>query len=383
MGELHRIPITTRQDLQRTTVEDHVAKGVDPSLLIVRRTTGSTGEPLSVRRTWPEEQVLNFARFRAVRSFGLRWNDIIAVPRIPVPHHPRDHYLPRRIADWFHFYRKTLVDVSAGVDAGTQILRDMPEVLMGWPTVLCHVADQWKLAVRQSGAAPKRPRFIISGGEMMTPFARRYITETFGSRVFDMFGAHEFSLVAWECVETGEYHTSDETMAIEVLADGRPAQPGEEGVLVATTLHSFAMPFIRYRLGDVVTQGREACACGQPYSTITAIRGRIADQFPLPNGRVIHPQDIARVSAIAGDWIRQLQVTQESVGRLTLRVASFRDPTADELAKLRAELTRLLSDAVTLDIVLVSEIALGPDGKFRVFQSLVRNDAATSSAEPP
>lgn len=379
MADLGRIPVTTRQDLQRTTVSDQVAEGVDPSKLIVRRTTGSTGEPLSVRRTWTEEQILNFARFRALRSYGLRWSDIIAVPRIPVPHHPRDHYVPRLIADAFHFYRKTLVDVRADLDAGSQLCESQPEVVMGWPSVLSQVADQWRAASTKSGGKCKPPRFILSGGEMLTPSAKRHISETFGAPVYDMVGAHEFSLVAWECGKTGAFHLSDETIAIEILTDGRPAKPGEAGVLVGTTLHSFAMPFIRYRLGDVVTRGDDVCGCGQPYSTITTINGRIADQFPLPHGRVIHPQDIARVAAIAANWIRQLQVVQESAEHMTLRFATLRQPDETEMAKLRAELESLLGSGVKLDIVLVPELLPGPDGKFRVFQSNARGVSISST----
>lgn len=40
-------------------------------------------------------------------------------------------------------------------------------------------------------------------------------------------------------------------MIVEVINDGRPVAIGEWDELVATGLHSFGMPFIRYRLGDI------------------------------------------------------------------------------------------------------------------------------------
>jgi phenylacetate-coenzyme A ligase PaaK-like adenylate-forming protein len=46
---------------------------------------------------------------------------------------------------------------------------------------------------------------------------------------------------------------------LEVLTGDRPAEEGEEGELVATSLFSYAMPFIRYRMGDMVVRGPTPC----------------------------------------------------------------------------------------------------------------------------
>jgi phenylacetate-coenzyme A ligase PaaK-like adenylate-forming protein len=70
-------------------------------------------------------------------------------------------------------------------------------------------------------------------------------------------------------------HTCDEAALVEVVHDGRPAADGEQGDVVATALHSYAMPFIRYRLGDIVTRGEQSCACGLPFATIGTIQGRM------------------------------------------------------------------------------------------------------------
>ena len=81
---------------------------------------------------------------------------------------------------------------------------------------------------------------------------RRHITETFAAPVFNLYASNEFNVIAWECQETGELHTCDDGVIIEVLKDGRPAAAGERGEVVGTNLHSFAMPLIRFRLGDII-----------------------------------------------------------------------------------------------------------------------------------
>ena len=71
-----------------------------------------------------------------------------------------------------------------------------------------------------------------------------------------------------------------------------PAAEGERGEVVVTALHSFAVPFIRYRLEDSVVKGKDACACGKLFSTIRSILGRTSEYFPLPDGRELHAYDL-------------------------------------------------------------------------------------------
>ena len=367
-ADLIRIPITSRGDIQSTSIEDRLAKGVDQGKLIVRQTTGSSGQCLFVMRTWAEEQVLNLMRWRALRAYGLKLSDVIAVPRVPIGRHRRDYPLPRRIADAIGFYRKDLLDLTTVDDASRILIEREPEVIMGWPTILADLAPRWH-ALRAPNTKP--PKFIISGGEMLSGHARAQISEGFETRVYDMMGAHEFSLLAAECPVTGEYHMSDETVYAEVIVDGRRAESGEEGELVVTGLHSMAMPFIRYNLGDIVVQGSSQCTCGSPFSTIRSIKGRTGEYFNLPEGRRVHPQDIVRMAFIAAKWIRQLQVVQINPSYLELYVVPVRPPSDEEIRTIKEAIKKVLWNVATLEVVIVPEIPTTYDTKFRVHRSLI------------
>ncbi|HEX6574046.1 MAG TPA: hypothetical protein VF042_03670 [Gemmatimonadaceae bacterium] len=366
-ADLVRLPISGRTEVQNASVESRLAKGVDPDKMIVRKTTGSSGQCLIVMRTWSEEQVLNLMRWRVIRSYGLKLRDVIAVPRVPIGRHPRDYPLPRRIADKIGFYRKDLIDLATIDDASKILIEREPEVVMGWPTILEDLAPRWKALKTPS---TRDPKFIISGGEMLSTIARARIAEGFGAPVYDMMGAHEFSLVAWQCNESGLYHFSDETVYAEVIVDGRRAKPGEEGELVVTGLHSFAMPFIRYNLGDLIVQGPEQCECGSPFSAFRHIQGRAGEYFPLREGRRVHPQDIVRMSFIAASWIRNLQIVQVSLDRLELHVVPTREPSADEIALIKREVAKVLWGVATLDVVMIPEIPKNYELKYRVHRTL-------------
>jgi phenylacetate-CoA ligase len=142
--------------------------------------------------------------------------------------------------------------------------------------------------------------------------------------------------------------------------------------VVVTNLHSYAMPFIRYRLADVATRGAEQCACGRPFATIRSLRGRMIDYFPLPDGRVLHPYQILdSFMPEVEPWIRQYQMVQDLPNRIVLSLV----PTAAPATPVDHQITRkvrpLLGPSVEFQIRLCDEIPLGPGGKFRHSRSLI------------
>ena len=292
VADLSMIPITSKKDLQSLPLEEVVSRGVDPKHLIDHTTSGSSGEPITIRRTWLEHNILALFRVRAaMHEPGLRIRDRQASIVLIRPTHPCDNQLPIKIIRSLGLLRKVQINCLSPPEDIVRTLRDLrPDVLTGFSGVISRISQ----IICDDDRAVIRPRIVIVGGEILTPLMQAQITETFAAPVFDFYASHEFGLIAWECKETGEFHTCDDSMIVEVLKDGRLAVPGERGELIGTNLHSFAMPFIRYSLGDIVTKGLETCRCGQPFSTISAIQGRMIDYFPLPGGRMIHPYEIGR-----------------------------------------------------------------------------------------
>jgi phenylacetate-CoA ligase len=189
-------------------------------------------------------------------------------------------------------------------------------------------------------------------------------------------------VLGWECATTGVMHTSDDSTIVEVLVDGRPAEPGETGEVVATNLHAFASPFLRYRQGDLATRGATPCACGQSFATIREIQGREIDLLPLPDGRVLHPYSVVKALKQTGNgWYRQLQITQERTDRLVVRLVPAEEEQSRRLDAARSVIEPLLGEGVELEIRFVANIPLEPGGKFRVSRSLVR--AAREPAASP
>jgi phenylacetate-CoA ligase len=370
--DLNLIPITSKQDLRAQPLAKIVARGLDPNTLLTRTTSGSSGEPFTIRRTWLEQSVQYLHRLRAAHDLGAWLGDRTASVGVVRPADPNDRKLIGRTLHALGVKRTLIIDGLQPVEVVTAMLREFrPNLLTGLPGMLCRVAEH----VVAQGIRDISPRLVVVGGEVLTPVMRRRLEEAFAAPVRETYGSHEFPLLGWECQTTGNFHICDDGSIVEVLHEGRPVKPGERGEVVATNLHAYAMPFIRYRLGDVVTKGDDHCSCGQPFSTIRAIQGRMIDYFRLPEGRVLHPYQIISSFIAGGDsWIRQYQLLQERTDRIVLRVLPVQQPAPELIARLERSVLPLLGPDVEFKVLVVDDLPLEQTGKFRPSRSLVHSE---------
>jgi phenylacetate-CoA ligase len=370
VADIARLSMVDRATMQALPPSEAVASGYDVQRLIMHRTSGSSGRPLEIRRTWAEERTYSLLRYRALRRVGLRVGDrrvmVVQVRR----RHPRNRDWAQGLVRRAGLLRRTEVDALQPVeDIFTELVRLRPDVLTGYPGVLLRLAS----LLDQADRPRIRPRLLITGAEVLTPHARQRIALAFGAIVRETYASYEAPAIGWECAATGNFHVAEEGVILEVVtADGRPARPGEAGEVVVTPLHSFAMPFIRYRLGDIVTQGEPECPCGTWRATIRTIEGRMMDYFPLANGRTVHPLTLSSAAVDAGRaWLGQYQLTQERPDHLVFRVVPRVPPSLEDLSRLEAAILDGTGPGITLAVQLVPEIPLEASGKFRLSRSLV------------
>ncbi len=373
VADLPAIPISDKNDLRAVRARDLVAGGLDPERLLRVTTSGVSGEPFTVRRTRLEKRLMAGFWMRAHRHLGARTSDRVAVVRFLRTGVGHDPTPDRRLANAFGRFRHRMVDCTREASDILRVLRDYrPDTLMAYAGVLMRLAEEMTDADRRV----LRPRLVMAGGEVLTPAMRRHIRQAFGAPVYGLYGAHELNLIAWDCPPTGEMHTCDDGVILEVIRDGRPAAPGEQGEPVVTNLHSYAMPFIRYRLGDIVTQGLPACACGAPFATIRAVLGRTIDYFPLPDGRRMHPNQITRALYRDAPWLYHYQVVQKRKDLVVLRAVARPAPAPEQLRLLEDRVRSVLGPTVTFHTEIVSALPASSGGKTRALVSEVPRDEA-------
>ncbi len=374
--DLRLISLTSKDDLRMRPLREILAAGVNPRKLVSLKTSGSSGKPFTILRSPLEEHLINMFRIRARGQIGVRISDRIACVH-EEPLGGRKRGLPGHIRQALGIYRDYQVN---GLQSGENIIRDLerlkPDVLAGYPSSLGHAA----VSLTETSVSGIPPRLVITGGEVLSSSVRDCIQKGFGAPVFDNYGAHEFNLLAWECPKRGIYHICDDNVIVEILNNGRPVAAGETGEVVATALHSYTMPFIRYRTGDIATRGTDRCQCGQPFSTLLHIKGRSVDYFRLPGNRYVHPYEITGplIDHESG-WIFQHQMVQESEDNVILKIAPLREPKREDLERLKRLGEHKLGPEVAFTIELVEDFPVEPGKRFSPYLCLLNRKPEQTS----
>jgi phenylacetate-CoA ligase len=346
---------------------ERLAVGVAETALTSRLTSGSTGQPFRVSRTRTEEWILGAIRARGNFASGLTPRDRVVV--LQEGSFVGTRRLPGRVAQRLGLFRGMVVDPSRPPEAVAAALVALaPDVVAGYTSALAGVAR--KLGGDWGGATPLRT--VRSGGEVLSPVVRRRIEAGFGAPVRDHYGAFEFNQLATECRDgSGLMHLNELGSILEVLEDGQPVGVGERGEVVITGLHSYAMPFLRYRNGDLAVRGPSPCACGWPGSTIESIDGRVVEHFLLPRGRWLHPVCIiGPMLKLELAWVERHQVVQERENVVVMRIEPLRPPLAHEVHALETIGREVLGSEVRFRVELVDDLAPAPGQKSRPFVSL-------------
>lgn len=241
------------------------------------------------------------------------------------------------------------------------------------PDYLISVASNVQALARhcaREGLRPSRLKEVRTYGEALHPDARAEIAAAWGVPLTDLYSCREAGYLALQCPQHEHYHVQAEGVYLEILrADGSSCVPGETGQVVITGLHNFAMPLIRYAIGDHAEVGM-SCDCGRTLPVIRRIHGRVRNMLRLPDGGVRYPRfgetQFARIAPV-----RQFQVVERSLREIEVALVVARELDVDEEGALRALVTKNLGAVFDIRFSYHDEIERLPSGKYEDFRSEV------------
>jgi phenylacetate-CoA ligase len=208
---------------------------------------------------------------------------------------------------------------------------------------------------------------VVTMGEVCGDDLRGAIRAAWNVPVQDAYSSQEVGYMALQCPEHEHYHLQSESALVEVLDEsGAPCPPGGLGRIVATPLHNFAMPLIRYEVGDLAEVGAP-CPCGRGLPVVTRIAGRVRNMLRLPDGGLVWPRlSEGTYREIAP--IRQYQVAQVGPETLEVRLVPERPLTADEENAIRDKINGRIGHVFEIVFDYPAEIQRGPSGKYEDFR---------------
>ncbi len=211
-----------------------------------------------------------------------------------------------------------MMNIKTDIDEQARWLNgQQPNYLISHPSNIYALA---KLCIEQ-GITLTRLDQVRTFGEVVTPELREICRKAWGAPVVDAYSAEEVGYIALQCPESEGYHILSESLFVEILdGEGRGCSAGEVGRVVITSLHNFAMPLLRYEIGDYAEVG-DKCACGRGLPVLRRIMGRQRNLITLPGGKQHWP------SFPEESWghiapIRQIQLVQKTLDKITVRLVA-------------------------------------------------------------
>jgi len=358
---LEQFPIMDRWGLveQRERFVANNALRYSPRLV---QTGGTTGKPVRLYLSGPTRARWNMMALLRYQWAGWRGGDRTVV--FGTSYGDPVGTIPVDVASWVDratgrlFLNGARVTTEQVVSFARMTFEFHPQFILGFPSLLVLLAREV-----QALGLRVRPRAVLTGGELLSEAHRDYLTQTFGCPVFDWYNMWENVATAIQC-ERGTYHFIPELSYVEILRNGRPAQPGEVGEVVGTHLENYGMPLIRYNMNDLASPIGSPCECGRNLLSITLIGGKGRDLIVTPRGFVLLPARQVTAKLDPPIRIEKLQFYQERKEEVLIRIVRGAGHNEDDTRRLLAQIDRMLEGAVVLRSEYVDDIPRTPSGKF-------------------
>src|SRR3972149_3254299 len=363
VADLRHIPVTDKAAMRELSVEEKTARNIDLNKCLKLFTSGSTGMPAHLYFTHEDFKVLDMVYLRSFLENGLKFNYKRAFVLDPHGFETKSR--------WYHYLGLArYVNISCFLEPADQIniLRKVkPDFIHGYPSSLKLIAEQ----IIESGENGLRPKLVSTAAELLDRKGRGLIENGFGVKIYDRYAASEARNIAWECSEHNGYHINIDTLVVEFLKDGKDAAYGERGDIVITNLYSYAMPFIRYKIGDVGIPSERKCPCGRELPLMEIMEGRDEDFIVLKGGGVVSPMVVTgTLDHITG--IKQFRVVQEDMDTVSAVLARGEGFNSDTIFKGEKALKGILGDDIKIRCEAVEDIHREPSGKVRAVISKVK-----------
>lgn len=316
LDDLKKIPLLTK-DILRKNFGNLIAKNARKYNPFLCKTSGTSGEPVRFYLD-RSSNVLEFCYYWRHWSWaGYRLGTRFAEFSI-------HHFINTGIKEVAHFSRAinrlalnpSQISYENIGRFAEKIKKYKPLFLKGSPSTVYIFA----ILLEKRRIADLSFKAIFTTGESQLSYQREKIEKVFNCKILDSYGHMERTVAVSQCT-SGRYHVHSEYGILEIDKNERLSSDGKTvGDVIGTSLHNFAMPFIRYKTGDLAEVAPECnkCECKRALPVIERIHGRSQDLIFTADGRFI-----TNLFVLFNLWsgISWFQFIQEDANSFRLKLA--------------------------------------------------------------
>jgi len=359
--DLEKLPMLTKS-VVKSNWEDFKPARLSRMKYVDKATGGSTGTPFAYRMGKQDLMMSICHQIRGWNYLGYEFGDRMVMMGgssltmgIRTSASRRLHEMVRnvRILSSFDMTDESMHDYAAIINSYR------PKYVFGYSSSL-HFFSEW---LARNGVNIHTPRAIFTTAERLFPKARASIEKVFGCNVYDSYGLNDGGVSAIECDKREGLHISTERALMEVVNENLHQLSKGNGRILATGLHNFALPFIRYDTGDFATITDDKCSCGRGFKLLKEIQGREQEMLVTPEGKHVHGEFFTHIFwEVVG--VQEFQVVQDRIDHLTIKVVPEQGFDRSELEKVR-RLVNVRSPGWVIDFKEVDRIDRASSGKYR------------------
>jgi phenylacetate-CoA ligase len=356
------IPITGKSAVRGDAARfycDVIPPGDGP--VQTKHTSGSTGEPLHIRKTRRAFSINDLENARLREGWDLEAHLSVAFVKNPQDDRPTGTEKEQTLENGGRMWTLHTVDTRQAFE---HLRRTAATAVVIFPSVLLGA-----LECAAEASVPLPLRLALTFSEVVPDELRELVRAIPGCRLADQYGCVEAGLIAVQCPLCDAYHPAGRHLLLELITDeGRPAGPGEMGRVIVTPFFNRAMPLVRYETGDYALVAEQG-GCPRAPVSLARILGRRQNLFRLPDGRRIMPRLPSRIADRLA--LRRFKLFQRTPSELEFHYVPL-DPRGEVAATaVQAYVDMYMAPGFTVRCVKVSEIPRAASGKYLMHESFV------------
>ncbi len=361
LNDLEKIPILTKEEILNN-LNELTNQSCQKSNLIPTTTGGSTAAPMKffIDNRW--EACNMSAAYRSWGWAGYNLGDKLAY-LWGATQDLNDYSQKEKIKNYLlRTIKLNAFNISEDIfDSYVKKLEEFkPKIINSYASTM----DLFARHLLEKNINTIQPKAILTTGDMLYGRYRKTIQHAFNCDVFDYYSGRDTSLQAAECAEHSGYHLSIENAVVEFIEDNEHVSPGETGKIIITDLCNYAVPFIRYEIGDLGVPSDEICSCGRNLPLMKSLKGRMFDNIVTSDGNLLSGiffHFLIVYYNIQG--IKQFQIVQEKINKIIVYIVKNDRGNGDDVNRFIQYIQEKVGDATTVEIVYVSDIKTTKSGK--------------------
>jgi phenylacetate-CoA ligase len=227
----------------------------------------------------------------------------------------------------------------------------------GYTTAIYQLAE----FIERQNYSKLNSEFVFTTAENLQNYQEKSIEKNIGP-VSDLYGCGEISGVAIKPIHKDEYIIIDSHVYVETIDEGE----GLKSIIV-TDLDNYAMPLIRYKIGDLIDTIYEPALQEFPqFSRFKTVHGRSSEIIELPNGKKILP-----VNIVGGTLFRKIGKIKKHKVSWNGRILNFVFEVENGFDIQKAK--RMIDDEfctydIKTEVTIIDKLNADKNGKFKYFE---------------